>query len=147
MNNNNLNICRKSNSVKTVPNSSNLSCASQGLTLIKDGNLYKEKDDYFINLSIPLTKILNLLTNYYTKEEVDAFLQDIVVNNNFAIIDNLLTEEADKALSAKQGKILNDIKADKEAVYTKEEVRDLIKNNSSGGQYNITYNNGNLIFN
>lgn len=147
MYNNNLNICRKSDTLKTVSNSSNTTCSAQGLTLIKDGNLYKEKDDYFINLSIPLTKILNLLTNYYTKEEVDTFLQDIVVNNNFTIIDNLLTEDADKALSAKQGKILNDTKADKEAVYTKEEVKDLIKNNSSGGQYNITYDNGNLIFN
>lgn len=147
MNNNNLNICRKSNSVKTVPNSSNLSCASQGLTLIKDGNLYKEKDDYFINLSIPLTKILNLLTNYYTKEEVDTFLQDIVVNNNFTIVDNLLSTDVDKALSAKQGKILNDTKADKQAVYTREEVDYLISNSSSGGQYNITYDNGNLIFN
>lgn len=66
--------------------------------------------------TIPLTDIFNP-ANYYDKSTIDGMLSDIEAAQ-VSIADNLTTNDSTKALSAKQGKVLQDNKAEKSSTVT-----------------------------
>lgn len=66
--------------------------------------------------TIPLTDIFNP-ANYYDKSTIDGMISDIEAGQ-VSIADNLTTDDSTKALSAKQGKVLQDNKADKSSTVT-----------------------------
>ena len=61
--------------------------------------------------SIPLTDIFNA-ANYYDKDDVDGLIATVEAGL-VDVVDNLTTDDGTKALSAKQGKNLQDNKANK----------------------------------
>ena len=66
--------------------------------------------------TIPLTDIFNP-ANYYDKSTIDGMISDVEAGQ-VSIADNLTTNDSTKALSAKQGKVLQDNKAEKSSTVT-----------------------------
>lgn len=77
--------------------------------------------------SIPLTDIFNP-ANYYNKDEIDQIVADVEAGQ-VGIVDNLTTDDATKALSAKQGKVLQDNKANKNEMTVTDVTGDATKKN------------------
>lgn len=81
--------------------------------------------------------------NFYSKTETNTLLGNKV--NYTDIIDNLTSSATDKVLSAKQGKVLNDNKAEASNVYTKTQTYS--KTETDNKYINNTYDNeANLTF-
>ena len=84
--------------------------------------------------SIPLTNIFNP-ANYYDKTAIDGMISDIEAGQ-VSIVDNLTTNDSAKALSAKQGKVLQDNKAEKSATvsgvsYTSSKIQKTINGSTT----------------
>ena len=88
--------------------------------------------------SIPLTDIFNP-ANYYNKDEIDQIVAGVEAGQ-VGIVDNLTTDDATKALSAKQGKVLQDNKANKNEMTVTDVTGDATKKNiqlKSGTSQNV----------
>lgn len=107
---------------------------------ITDGNLVItwNSDAGIQPTPIPLTDIFNP-ANYYNKDEIDQIISDVEAGQ-VDIVDNLTTNDATKALSAKQGKALQDNKANKNEMTVTAVTGDATKKNiqlKSGTSQNV----------
>lgn len=113
-----------------VPSSPSIEMQDKSITITENGSYTvsadegKAMDNVSIEVIVPVTALSELSKEItengefeYIPDENGAFSRvKIKVNVSMDIIDNLLSDRADAALSAKQGKVLNENKAEKIAV-------------------------------
>lgn len=84
----------------------------------------------------------NVLTLTYEKQSSDKYIAVTLLKQDLDIVDNVTSEDADKALSAKQGKVLKDAI---DAISTPDTLSDLTDtdiDNPSTGQFLVFNSEG-----